>query len=265
MPTDGSGAQSNLPDPATLELVDEMIVESPDGRWQAIARHTEPTMLNEMEQFYGSLQVTDGQTTWEPVAEWRNYGLGYSFPAVYRWSPDSRYLYFTNLVLPDGCTLHASGEGLYRLDVASGAVTEILPSSKTLNFSLSPDESTVAYTFHNGQQTVFVARDVNRGVESSVSISETDGSARATEIVWSADGKTAVVALVHDACLPDQSSSIIRVGVPAMEATSLVDQDSRQFSIAGWSNSAGKVIRLADKDGNIWLLDAVTGKLAQES
>ncbi|MDX1418161.1 MAG: hypothetical protein R3293_28435, partial [Candidatus Promineifilaceae bacterium] len=127
IPSDGSGIQTVMPDPASLDLASETTVESPDGRWQATAWHTEPVLVGDTEQFYASLTVTDGETSWTPVAEWRGYGLGFTWPAVYQWSPDSGHLYYTNMVSPDGCSVYSSGTDLYRLDVADGDIVEILP------------------------------------------------------------------------------------------------------------------------------------------
>ena len=142
---------------------------------------------------------------------------------------------------------------------------EILPEGKSRNFSLSPDETKLAYTTHNGQQEVFVLRDIASSDERSVIPTNAGENAQSSEIFWSADGNTAVFTLVHGACLAGESSSIVRVDTVAMTATSLVDQDERRFSIVDWPNPARKEIRLADKDGNVWLLELDSGKLSQGS
>ncbi|GIK57557.1 MAG: hypothetical protein HND44_09350 [Chloroflexi bacterium] len=133
-----------LPDAAELEML-TTTTTSPDGRWQAIAAQSESIVVGDLEKLYVSLTVTDGTTTWTPVAEWRGYGLGYIWPAVYQWSADGRYLYYTNLSSPDGCLYYSNGTDLHRLDVTDGSTIKILPDGKTLNLSLSADESTPAY------------------------------------------------------------------------------------------------------------------------
>jgi hypothetical protein len=64
---------------------------SPDGRWQADAAQSESVLIIDRYKYFVSLTVTDGTTTWTPVAEWRNDGLGAHWLAVFRWSVDGRY------------------------------------------------------------------------------------------------------------------------------------------------------------------------------
>ncbi|MCL4266702.1 MAG: hypothetical protein KJ069_26220 [Anaerolineae bacterium] len=260
-PVASATPEATLPDPAELEMM-TTTTASPDGRWQAIAAQSEPIVVGDLEKLYVSLTVSDGTTTWTPVAEWRGYGLGYIWPAVYQWSADGRYLYYTNLSSPDGCLYFSNGTDLHRLDVTDGSTIEILPDGKTLNLSLSADESTLAYTSYNGSFVSFVVRDLAMGDERSVAISELGEYAQTGQIHWSEDGEVAVLTLIYDICQPTESSSIVRINLEDMTATTLIPKDDRRLQILDWPNPVRPEIQLIDKEGNSWLLNISSGELA---
>ena len=266
MPVDAEDAPQDLyyPDPTTLAVVSEVIIDSPDGRWQATATQTEPVIVGDLEKLYVTLSVTDGTTTWEPIAEWRGYGLGYIWPVAYQWSADGRSLYYMNTSTTDGCLYYMSGIDLYQLDITTGESVEILPDGKTINLSLSPDQSILAYTTFQDETMFFVTKELATGTEQSVAIAEKGEMAQTGHIFWSADGETAVFALIHNACNPAESSSIIRLNIPDMTATTLISQDVRRFFVNQWPEPEQSEIQLSDKDGNIWWLEINSGELAQE-
>jgi hypothetical protein len=71
------------------------------------------------EQYHTRLELVsaDGAVKWTLVDQTLNYGLGYTTPRPFQWSGDGRYLYFTNVAVPDGCTLFHNGSDLYRADL----------------------------------------------------------------------------------------------------------------------------------------------------
>ncbi len=266
-PTVSPTPTAALPDPATLEVMITDTVTSPNGRWQAISTQSEAIIVNESPEYYVSLTVTDGTTTWTPVAEWRGFGLGHMWPAAFQWSQDGRTLYYTNLGGIDGCYYFTNGTDLHRLDLSDGRITEILPQYQTLNLSLSPDEATMTYIDYDydGNVVSFVVHDLATGEEQSVAISEPGTYAQAGQIYWSADGsEVAVLTLIYDICQPTESSSIVRINLAKMTAVTLIPQDDRHLRILDWPDPTQPEIRLFDKDGNRWWLDIHSGELNQE-
>jgi Tol biopolymer transport system component len=263
VPVDTPNPITELPDPADLTMSVEQTT-SPDGRWQADAAQSESVLIIDRYKYFVSLTVTDGTTTWTPVAEWRNDGLGAHWLAVFRWSVDGRYLYYTNTGSADGCSRFVNGTDLYRLDVSNGEVIEILPEGKTLNLSLSPDESMLAYASYDGQSEVLAVQDLATGTERSVRLFEPNSNTQMSEIFWSGDGKTAVLTLIHGACSPRQTSSIVRINIEDMTTTTLITDDERFFRILDWPNPDQAEIPLADKDGTNYRLEINSGELAQE-
>lgn len=259
-PANAADSEATMPDPADLTMSTEEML-SPDGLWQTSISQSEPVVINpnEGDKFYVLFTVTDGNVTWTPVDEWRGYGLGYSWPTVFAWSADGRYLYYTNRNAIDGCSYYSNGTDLTRLDLQDGTMTELLPANTTLNLSLSPDESTLTY-IDNG---LFVLKTVATGAEQSVMLSTGEQPVQTGEIFWSADGKTAVFTLVTNSCLPNQIHSIIRVDTDPLSATTIVDEN-QNLTVQDWPDPTQPEIRLLDSEGNTWSLDINSGELAQE-
>lgn len=265
LPSNSQDTQGALPDPDTLSMASEVTFPSPDDRWQATAAYSDPLIISDQEKYYASLTVTNGETVWTPIAEWRNYGLGYTWPSIVQWSTDGSSLYYTNEVLPDGCAVFANGTDLYRLDVVDGQVTELIPPGRTLNFALAADESAVAYTQFAGGQYSLVVQDTTGGAKRSMIIAETgQDRVQPGNILWSPDGTQIFLAVAYNDCSPTAAHSILRIDGETMAATTLIEKDDRLFFILDMPDLEQNELRLSDKDGQTWRLDIVSGKLTQQ-
>jgi hypothetical protein len=96
----------------------ETILPSPDGSWTAYF------FGYDFDSFRLSVAKFDDTVIWN--VNQKNGGGEASF-TPYRWSQDSRYLYFNIHVTIDGYVPFYQGMGLQRLDVLNGQVSEILP------------------------------------------------------------------------------------------------------------------------------------------
>lgn len=216
-----------------------------------------PYAAGDGEKYRTQLKVNsvDGAVEWVAVDEERDWGLGYTTPHPFHWSSDGRYLYFTNLPVPDGCALFVNGSDLNRLDLTSGEVIQVVPEVG-LVLSLSPDESTLAYMGY-GATGELTLRDLLNGSERKVPLGVEGG--RAGNIVWSPDHAALMLVTTMDVCDP-QAQSIVHVDVLSLETTVLVENDPRLLTIVEWTGAERAL--LADKDGNPWSLDPATGELA---
>lgn len=262
VPPETDSPQTDLPDPETLTSIEEQFV-APDGRWQATIVQTEPVITNDGDKFYTSLTVTDGTDTWEPIAEWRGYGLGLVYPAVYRWSVDGRYLYFTNKISVDGCAVFVNGTDLHRLNLADGTVETVLDSGFTWNIGLSPDETKLAYTFFNGQAIVIEVLNLTDGSQGSVIVVEDSVVLEAGAIVWSPDSSQLVFTVAHDPCGSNWTHTVIQVDATALTAVPLLQNDNRHLTTAEWIDQ--QTIRLVDMENNNWVLNVDSGILELEN
>lgn len=214
------------------------------------------------EKYQTQLEVvnTAGIVKWTLVDQTLNYGLGYTTPHPFYWSADGRYLYFTNLAVSDGCSLFHNGSDLYRADLSTGQVTEIVPPWVWW-VSLAPDEQTAAYIRWNGERLDLVVRDIVTGDERKTRLEAK--YTQAGNILWSPDGQALVLTLAANPCDPARwIQSIARVDVATLSPTILIRDDKRLLTTTEWPE-ANKVL-LTDKDGNIWTMEATTGDLTEE-
>jgi len=137
-------------------------------------------------------------------------------------------------------------------------VTEIMPSGAWW-LSLSPDEAMLAYLRWSGERLELILRDLARGEERRTQL---DAEYTQGSIVWSPDGTALMLTLASSPCDPvNWTHSVIRVNVATMSPTTLIREDRRLFTTAGWPE-AGRVL-LTDKDGNSWWMDAITGQVTR--
>jgi hypothetical protein len=214
------------------------------------------------EQYQTRLEAvnTAGTVKWTLADQTLNYGLGYTIPHPFHWSADGRYLYFTNLAVPDGCSLFHNGSDLYRADLSTGQVTEIVPPWVWW-LSLSPDEQTVAYIRWNGEALLLTILNPATGNYRQTTF---EGNyTQAGNIVWSPDGQAFMLTLAAQPCDPaNWTQSIARVDVATLSPTILIRDDKRLFVTTEWPEV--DTVELTDKDGDLWTLEVTSGELEKK-
>lgn len=182
-------------------------------------------------------------------------------PSPWQWSPDGRHLYFSNLPYGiGGYILFSGGPDLQQVDLATGAIKEILPDRGCLcAMSLSPDDTTVAY-IPGIDPLRLVLRDVATGAERQTDLAA--GHMQGGDIVWSPDGAALMFTLAISN--PEaEAYSIVRVEASTLAQTTLIRDDARLLRTMAWPEAG--VVWLNDKDGNAWQMDAVSGAVVQKS
>lgn len=247
------------PTPEATPEIETWTSTSPDGRWIITGGMSDPFVEGDFEKYRTQLIVAsaDGAIKWMAVDEVRNWGLGYTFPQVFHWSRDGRYLYFTNVAVPDGCALFTGGSDLHRLDLSDGSITPLLAEIGG-PLSLSSDEKTLAQIYWNGDALEMVLHDLASGDERRIELDS--HYEQAGNMIWSPDGQSLMLIAVSKPCLPpDWTQSVIRIDVAQLTLTTLVRDDDRLFSIQAWTEA--ERVTLIDKDGHEWWMDASTGQL----
>ena len=262
------------PTPTATPLPAPPPVISADGQWRAISDLSpfapptvEPPAADETEQYAnGKYHVamtvgrTDGSQTWTAVDEWRGWGLGWTYPEPVRWSEDGRTFYFANVSVSDGCAVLVNGGDLWRLDLQSGAVTEVAPYIG-LAMALSPDETQLAVDASYGRG--FLIRDLASGEEQTVPLPQPDdGEWQTGGLQWSPDGQHLLLIQVVNACNQEaRQTAVVRIDVETLSATTLVEADDRNFTLLKWLHD--DEVQLLDKDGYFWYLEVFSGEIAR--
>lgn len=187
-------APTSLPTRAPISEMLYIGYLSPNGKWVA------STVGSDI-----SIYHVGGALVWK-VPKLYPFA-GYATFAWRQWSSDSRYLYFSTTPTYCGGSsfehLH-NGDGVWRLDIVSGDITEILAPSYTgeehrlRSVVISPDERLLAYVNTNFDPFELVIVDVDSGQERK-RFEVGKGLFSVGDIVWSPDGtKIIYTAIVVD-------------------------------------------------------------------
>lgn len=185
-------------------------------------------------------------------------------PQPFQWSPDGKYLYYTDEPYGiGGYILFWGGPDLKRVDAAAGGVTQILPDTGCLcAMAVSPDGATAAYITGSGPLELALY-DIAAGNERRAPIDA--GYLQAGDIVWSPDGRALVYTMaISNFENPDaERYAVVRVDVDVLSQTLLIPDDDRLLRTAAWPVAGA--VWLNDKNGNSWRMNPATGDLVGQS
>jgi hypothetical protein len=258
------------PDPASLVTprpesvtLSRQILPSPDGEWIAEASFEH---LNDGESYRVRLAVgrSDGAVWWTPV-DYTQSGLGYTYPALRYWSPDSRTFYFFNMQTPDGCSdFYPIEDEWNALNVEDGSLTT-LPLPDGRGHTISPDGTVMVYASARPPYGLHFRNTLTSTEEFlRLPVDEVDTrEVQAGGIVWSPDGGAFALSVAYgDSCKPDALSfSILRVEDPAHPVfIPLIEESPKLIRMTIWDPSGRILAR--DWNGDSWWMDAQNGKIA---
>jgi len=224
---------------------------SPDGKWRAeviiydcVKVDTRPSAdANAYEQLK-LIQVNNGEE--KSVDSQLQYcgGLGAAGLEGLFWSSNSRFFYYTNARegVPDGCGFWEPP--ILCLDI------------DTLNIkylgggSVSPDGRKIVIW----QEKELVVWDVNEGAEMGrISPYVLNTESGTGYISWSPDGQALVYVQPESYCPLSGNSYVVRVDLPNLEQTILLESESPTFGSISWDTTSE--LRLFDENGKEWIYD----------
>lgn len=261
LPSPAQATRTPRPTPAPTAIPFSTWSEpSPDGQWIVEGSFEGPWLEGEQELYRAIVQVrsTTRGTVWTLADMTSSYGLGYTTPAVFRWSGDGQAVYYGFSPVPDGCALFVNFEDLYRFDLQDGSTVELLPPTRSLVIAMSPDETSLAFIEWR-EAPELVLRQIASGEERRVPLGAAQ-SDQAGGMIWSPDGSSLVVTVAHSPCLPPEwSHSIVWVDLSTLETRLLIDHDARRFGVAEWID-ADRLL-LWDEAGAAWTYELETSQL----
>lgn len=160
---------------------------SPDGRWVA---------LECIHDLTGVYNLHDSSIAWQMgyyEAFGQEYGDG-SHSGNFRplhWTADGRFLYLAArpCCREGGCAFYPTGLAVFRLELATGEITLVLPPDEQLrdyNVTFSPDDTSMAYFGTWLDHPVLNLRNLLTGKEQSIPLGEQYSDAG--YVAWSPDG-----------------------------------------------------------------------------
>lgn len=244
------------PAPAEGTFPDQSMV-SPDGLWTAL-----PLFETLSDGYQVSLRVfnKDKSVVWTPV-DYKGEGLGYLAPTPKRWSADSRYFYYAESTVSDGCSDFLPLEDSWKqLDILTGMVTPFeLPAGRGHQFS--PDETLLAYTTALPPLEL-VVRDVSTQTEKRVVLlpAETVDDVQGGRILWSPTGDELILAIQAGKVCEGQKPAyyLLVVHLEDMKLRTMYEGEDYLFPLT-WD--ASRKILVKDWNSKSWWIDAVTGEI----
>ncbi len=241
------------PDLASLSWLRRTIT-SPSGAWTIVSGTARPEAtpgLSTSDQLYEEItaQHSDGSRQWAVRARWVGLGLGASSPEQFFFSPDERYLYFTDEGYPDGCGPSGFFE-LWRFDLEAGQLEAAAPFTWG-RLVVSPDAGLAAY----GRLTWL---DTATGITQTVEVGpDLPANWVGSALAWAPDGQSLLVSL-NGGC-DEAGSAVARVDVSTRAVTVLIHDPANRLSVQEWSQADRAL--LVDAQGLHSWLDPATGAL----
>jgi len=243
------------PAPAEGTFTDQSFV-SPDGEWTAL-----PGIELLADGYQISLQVfnNDKSVVWKPV-DYKGAGLGYTFPTPKHWSSDSRYFYYVDQEVVDGCGEFFPVEKAWqRLDTQTGEVESVdLPPGR--GHAFSPDDSLLAYTTAETPLQLVIQK-LQAGTEQRTPLLAEDPdavNAQGGKIVWSPEGDALILAAATGNICDDPLPAfyLLMLRTTDMELDTLYEGKDYIRPLE-W-DASGKIL-VKDWNSKSWWIDALSG------
>lgn len=238
---------------------------SPDGKWvfqgiSQICAEVEGGSGGYRRSFlYYQLKVfpADKSIEWTVYEHYSECGLGYPIYEPVGWSSDSRYFYYAERIVAEGCPAFFPG-GVYQVDIANESISHV---QDAIDWRLSSDHSRLAMT--SDKEVILL--DTTGGDVLRIAIHAPQGVLAG--LVWAPDNAALILtALEHD-CGYITEASIIRLDLPELIQTTLIESGEYTtafgfFPAAEWRAKAGVLVQ--DMKGEAWWLNPETGEVIPE-
>lgn len=221
------------------EIVNSLI--SPNELWIATA---EGGVFGSTEKMILRVKnLADGREWIAESAEKTNLSFNIP-PDPIHWSADSTYLYFTHRSFNDGCGPELDGIDLFRVNVVTGKVVEVVERGSW--FAFAPDGEHVAYMWRN---EIFI-QNLATGVQQAVALSITNEFEEVflSYLAWSPDSQSVAVLAGINICfaLPNSASSIVVVDATSLLQKTILDEDPAIVFINEWPEINTLIVTLSE-------------------
>jgi len=226
---------------------------SPDGKWRAeVVTYDCVAVGGVDENACEQLKLIQTDNGVERIADTQlQYcgGLGAFGLAGLFWSPNSRYFYYTNARegVPDGC-------GYWERPIIRFDVSNL--NLERLGVGYRSPDGTMLATWQGQELAVW---DVNEGEIARISVMASD--AETGPIAWAPDSQALVYVQFASYCPLSGKSYVVRLDLPALRQTLLVESETPTFGNVIWDVSSE--LTLFDENGKEWRYMFTTQELRE--
>ena len=247
------------PPPQDVPLIVQRLT-APDGQWDAESSFE---FLEGGAAFRVRLAVRnrDQSVEWVPV-DYTQKGIGYIYPALRYWAPDSHHFYYFNMPTPDGCgDFYPVEDEWIALSVADGSLSTLtLPDGR--GHTISPDGQTMVYATSSPPYGL-IFRNILASTEQFLPLPPPKHDATEVQAggsVWSPDGSSLALSVAYgDSCRDDPLSfSVVRIdNLPNPSLVPLVEGSHKLLRLVRWETSDRILVK--DWDNDSWWIDTRGG------
>jgi len=236
---------------------------SPDGEWVEIVCSHDTLAIVHVEE--GTKWDISSDTLINPFTEY--------FVSISHWSSDGRYAYTSPDPHTDGYwePFH-QGVGLFRLNLETGEISELLPLGGDdwifYSYAISPDDNILAYIVTDRSPVTLNIRDLQTEKEQSFQFASNYNTGGA--LIWSPDGEKLVFSVTqYDTSTAHYiATSIMIWHRDTSTTTELIKDHPSQMRVVEWIDET-RVILESVMDGptqvttQLYEFDLTTSKLTE--
>lgn len=185
-----------------------------------------------------------------------------AYYSPFYWTNDGQYLYLAITRAMDGCGKALEfykGSGLYKLDLSTGELREIVPEMPlaSYNFSISPSEKMVAVAEGSVSPISVHIKDVFGTNEKSITLDKKYQGVG--NFFWFPNEEVILLVAKEDICENELGYTLISLNLSTSETEIIYDNLDKNLTAVEWESS--NILRMSDQEGNQWLLDLTSNQL----
>ena len=231
---------------------------SPNNAW-TVSIYS-PTDRN-APQFTTSIIQADGDFEWTLNYRTSQFGEEAYYSPFY-WTNDNQYLYLVITRAMDGCGKvleFYKGSGLFKLDLNTGKLSEIVPEMPlaSYSFSISPSEKMLANAEEGETPISIQIKDIFGTNENSITLDKKYQGAG--NFFWFPSEEAILFVAKEEVCGSEPSYTLITLNLSTSKTEVIFENLDKNLTAVEWESA--NILRMSDQEGKQWLLDLTSNQL----
>lgn len=193
--------------------------------------------------------------------------MGISFPTVLDWSNNEQALYYSRNGFGDGCGPFREDFGLFRVDLQTGQIEELIASREGYWMAVAPNDEKAAYLkYGENRELVIFDFSTQEKVVVELNYDPAIEYVNFSNLIWSSDSNSLLILGAEDVCatgmLRNGRYFINRIDTQSLFQKTIVD-DSALREILDWQEPDKVLLSVSignAKSEDVWL-DPETGEM----
>lgn len=212
-------------------------------------------------QFTTSIIKVDGGFEW--ILNYRTSQFEEeAYYSPFYWTNDGQYLFLVITRAMDGCGKvleFYTGSGLFKLDLNTGELSEIVPEMHLASyaFSISPSEKMLANAKEGETPITIRVKDISGTNENSFTLDKKYQGAG--NFIWFPSEEAILFVAKEEVCGSKPSYTLITLNLSTAEMEVIFQNLDKNLTAVKWESV--NILRMSDQEGKQWLLDLTSNQL----